>query len=80
MRRLLATFGMFAFALVAAPAARAAPVAPDGLVQVLADQELAYAKKGGKGWGRGWKGGRKGKWGGPPPWAPAHGLRRKRGW
>jgi hypothetical protein len=70
-----------AIALVAlAPAARAAPVAPGELIQSLADDELAYAKRGGKSWkgGKGWK---KAKWrGGPPYWAPAHGLRRKRGW
>ena len=81
MRHLLAMLAAIAFVLVAAPAVRAAPMSPDGLVQALADQELAYAKQGGKGWGKGWKGGKKAKWrGGPPPWAPAHGLRRKRGW
>ncbi|HEX8164614.1 MAG TPA: hypothetical protein VF601_02370 [Beijerinckiaceae bacterium] len=77
MRHLFATLGTLAFVLVAAPAVRAAPVSADSLVQALPDAALAYAKKGGKGW----KGGKKAKWrGGPPPWAPAHGLRRKRGW
>ena len=56
---------------------RAAPLPPESIVQVLAGEELAYVKKGGKGW----KHGKRAKWRhGPPPWAPAHGLRRKRGW
>jgi hypothetical protein len=77
MKILLAAVAVTAFVALA-PAAHAAPVAPAGLVQSLADEGLAYAKwKGGKGW----KGGKKAKWRrGPPPWAPAHGLRRKRGW
>ena len=77
MKHLLAAVAAVAFVALA-PAAQAAPVAPDGLVQSLAGKDLAYAKwKGGKGW----KGGKKAKWRrGPPPWAPAHGLRRKRGW
>jgi hypothetical protein len=77
MKHLLAALGAIALLAAAAPAVRAAPAGLDGLVQSLADDEVAYAKRGGKGW----KGGKKAKWrGGPPPWAPAHGLRRKRGW
>jgi hypothetical protein len=80
MRHLFATLGMLAFVAIAAPAG-ASPVSPDRLVQDLPDGAHAYVKKGGKGWKGGWKGGKKAKWrGGPPPWAPAHGLRRKRGW
>ncbi len=80
MHRIIATVGTIAFAVAstpATPAGRAAPLPPDGIVQVLADEELAYVKKGGKGW----KHGKRAKWRhGPPPWAPAHGLQRKRGW
>ena len=68
MHRIIATAGVIAFAVASTPAARAAPLPPDGIVQVLAEEELAYVKKGGKGW----KGGEGVKWGhGPPPWAPA---------
>ena len=77
MHRIIATVGTIAFAVVSTPAARAAPLPPEGIVQVLAGEELAYVKKGGKGW----KHAKRAKWRhGPPPWAPAHGLRRKRGW
>jgi hypothetical protein len=77
MNRFIAIAGTIAIVLLAAPAGRASPLSPDTAVEVPADQELAYMKKGGKGW----KHGKKVKWrGGPPPWAPAHGLRRKRGW
>jgi hypothetical protein len=77
MKPLLAAAAVIAFVALT-PAARAAPVAPDGLLPTPAEEDLAYAKwKGGKGW----KGGKKAKWGrGPPPWAPAWGYRRKRGW
>ena len=78
MYRLLATLGAVALGAVAAPAVHASPILPDQVVQTLTDQELAYMKKGGKGW-KGWKG-KKAKWRGPPPWAPAYGYRRKRGW
>ena len=75
MKQLFAAVAVVALVAVA-PAGSASPLAPDGLVPSSVD--TAYAKwKGGKGW----KGGKKAKWrGGPPPWAPAHGLRRKRGW
>ena len=76
MRHLLAAMGAAAFVVVAAPAVRASPVLPNQAVQALTDQELAYMKKGGKGW----KHGRKVRRHGPPPWAPAYGLRRKRGY
>ena len=77
MHRIIATIGTIAFALASTPAARAAPLPPEGIVQALSGEELAYVKKGGKGW----KHGKRAKWRhGPPPWAPAHGLRRKRGW
>jgi hypothetical protein len=77
MHRIIATVGTIAFAVVSTPAARAAPLPPEGIVQVLAGEQLAYVEKGGKGW----KQGKRAKWRhGPPPWAPAHGLRRKRGW
>lgn len=85
MRRLFVSLATVAFVLVAAPALRAAPApAPlEGLAQSLPDEAVAYAKKGwkgGKGWKmKGWKG-KKMRRHGPPPWAPAHGLRRKRGW
>jgi hypothetical protein len=74
--RFYAMLGTVAFVLVTAPTARAVSISPHALVQILPDEGLAYAKKGGKGW----KGGKKARWGGPPPWAPAHGFRRKRGW
>lgn len=78
MRRLLVTLGAVAFVALAAPAPRAAPAPTplDGLAQSLPDEAVAYAKKGGKGW----KMGKKMRRHGPPAWAPAHGLRRKRGW
>ena len=63
MHRIIATVGTIAFAVVSTPAARAAPLPPEGIVQALSGEELAYVK---------WRHG--------PPWAPAHGLRRKRGW
>ena len=74
MRYVLAILGAALFVMVAAPSVRAAPAALDQAVQTLADQELAYMKKGG--W-KGWKG-KKAKWRrGPPPWAPAWGRRAK---
>ena len=76
MRHLLTIFGAIIFASMAAPAVHASPVSLDHQIQTLPDEELAYMKK----WGRGAKG-KKAKWrNGPPPWAPAHGLRRKRGY
>jgi hypothetical protein len=79
MTYLLAAAGVVAL-IVAGSGARAAPATPEGIAQALANDDLAYAKwKGGKDW-KGWKG-KKVKWRrGPPPWAPAWGYRRKRGW
>lgn len=80
MRRLFVPLATLALVLVAAPAVRAAPAPTplEGLAQALPDDAVAYAKKGWKG-GKGWKG-KKMRRHGPPAWAPAHGLRRKRGW
>jgi hypothetical protein len=56
------------------PTARAATLPRDGIVQSIpAATQLAHTKY------KAWKV-KKVKRGGPPPWAPAHGLRRKRGW
>jgi hypothetical protein len=84
MRRLLAALGTAALVMITTSAVQASPVEAD--VQSLTDHEVAYAKKGGwHGGGKGWKHGR--AWGhhrgwhrGPPPWAPAHGYRRKYGY
>ena len=77
MRHVLAALGTVALVMIAAPATYASPV--DAAVQSLADQEIAYAKKGGwKGGGKGWKHGWKRR--GPPPWAPAWGQRYKHRW
>jgi hypothetical protein len=82
MRHLVASLSAVAFLAAAAPAAHASPHSPESLLQALPDGKIAFTKKGGKHWGgKHWKGGRHAKWrGGPPYWAPAHGLRRKRGW
>jgi hypothetical protein len=70
MRRSMIVFALLAGAVVAAPAARATGNLPDRIVQSLPDSSLAYSRykrvkvKAVK---------RRG----PPPWAPAHGLRRK---
>ena len=80
MRHLIAAAGLVACAALAAPAAQAAPVtqaapvALDRAVGSLPDAEVAYVKKGGKGW----KGGKAMKRRGPPPWAPAWGRRHRR--
>ena len=77
MRRFLAVLGTAALVMVTGPAVHATPVSVDGAVQSLTDSQTAYAKKGGwKHGGHGWGHHR----GGPPPWAPAHGWRRKHGW
>ena len=72
MHRLLATIALFALAIVAAPAAQAAPLSLDGVAKAFPDSQVSYAKN------KGWKGktmrGR-----GPPPWARARGYHRKRG-
>lgn len=70
MRRPLVVFGLLALVSVAPCAAQATPALPDGVVQSIADNSLAYAKY------KGWKG-KAVKRRGPPPWAPAHGRRRK---
>jgi hypothetical protein len=77
MRHVIAAIGTAALLLVAAPAVRASSL--DAAVQSLAEHEVAYAKKGGwHGRGKGWK--HSWKRGGPPPWAPAWGYRRKHRW
>ena len=71
MRQLVAIAGLLAIA--AAPfAARAAPVSPDGITQAIAGTQLAYAKYKSVKVRTG-----KVRRHGPPPWAPAHGYRRK---
>ena len=81
MRHVIAVCATLAVAGLAAPAARAGEAPLGTLVQSLDENQIAFVKKGG------WKGGKHGRaWGhhrvrrGPPPWAPAHGYRRKRGW
>lgn len=86
MRTLLAVLAAAALLTLGAPALQAASSPLPGAVQSLSDDAVAYAKKGG--WKGGWKGFKRGhayghrkfRRRGPPPWAPAHGLRRKRGY
>ena len=87
MRVLLATAAVLV-GIASAPA-YAASTSLEALAHSLPDEAIAFTKKGGKGWGhhKGWKhrkawkhAGRGHYYGGPPPWAPAWGLRRKRGW
>ena len=40
MHRIIATVGTIAFAVASTPAARAAPLPPEGIVQVLAARSL----------------------------------------
>jgi hypothetical protein len=69
-----AILGLAAAAVIALPSGgNARPDVDPFIAQAVQDTELTYAK-----W-KGWKG-KKVKYGGPPPWAPAHGYRRKRGW
>jgi hypothetical protein len=88
MRHLLAAIGIAAFVILAAPTAQATAVSLDAVAQSLPEDQIAFTKGGhGKG---GWKGGKHGRAyghhrgrhyrGGPPPWAPAHGWRRKHRW
>jgi hypothetical protein len=89
MRALLAALGTAALMIVAAPA-HAGSMSIEAAVQSLPDHAIIYAKKGGwhgggKGWKHGWKHGHgwghHRRWhGGPPPWAPAWGWRRKHGY
>ena len=80
MRHPVIAAGLIACAALAAPSAHAAPVAQTAPVALgaalgaLPDADIAYVKKGGKGW----KGGKAMKRGGPPPWAPAWGRRYRR--
>ena len=80
MRHLVAAAGLAACAALAAPPAQAAPaaqttsVALDTALGSLPDAEIAYVKKGGKGW----KMGKKVRRHGPPAWAPAWGRRYRR--
>ena len=85
MRHLLAAVATATFMVFANPAAQAASALSDFTGSISEDQ-IAFTK-GGKGWkggkhGGGWgdKGGRHWRGGGPPPWAPAHGWRRKHRW
>ena len=82
MRNLFAALGAAALLTFSAPAVQAASSPVPDAVQSLPEDVVAYAKKGG--WKGGWKGGKGWKKGwkrrGPPPWAPAWGYRRKRGW
>jgi hypothetical protein len=74
VRPILALTAFLALAIVAAPTARATTLPLDGIAQFIpAGAQLAYAKY------KGWKV-KKVKRRGPPPWAPAHGRRWKRGW
>ena len=89
MRHLLAAIGTAAFVILAAPTAQATAVSLDAVAQSLPEDQIAFTKGGhGKGgWkgvkhcGHGW-GHKRGRHyrGGPPPWAPAHGWRRKHRW
>ena len=86
MRLLLAALGTAALAVITSPPSQATP--QDWLVQSLSQDQTSFAKGGhGQGWKgakhtRGWgqRGGRHWRRGGPPPWAPAHGWRRKHRW
>ena len=69
MRRPLIGFALLAGVLVAPPAARATADSPDH-IRSIADSSSTYAKY------KGWQA-KAVKRRGPPPWAPAHGLRRK---
>ena len=76
MRQVIAALGTAALIVTLAPAIQANPLGP--AVRSLTDDEVVYTRKGG------WHGGRKPwkhawKRRGPPPWAPAWGLRHKRG-
>ena len=73
MRHFLAATGLIALAIVTAPTAQATPASLDEIAQSIPDSGLSYAKN------KGWKG-KTMKRRGPPRWAPAHGLRRKRGY
>ncbi len=84
MHHIVAAATLLALSGFAVPDARAAETSLDRLVQSLPDEDTVYVKKGGWQSGKGWKHGR--AWGhhrvrgGPPPWAPAHGYRRKHRW
>jgi hypothetical protein len=74
VRPLLALTAFLVLAIMAAPTARAAALPLDGTAQsISAGAQLVYAKY------KGWKV-KKVRRRGPPPWAPAHGLRWKRHW
>jgi hypothetical protein len=75
MRPLLATCALLAL-VIATPTARAAAPGLHAIAQTLSPTNVSYAKNKSV---KGWKA-KNVKRGGPPPWAPAHGLRRKRGW
>ena len=74
MRHVLVIIGLLATAAITTSSARAqTPSLHEGIAITISDTRLVYAKF------KGWKG-KAMKRRGPPRWAPAHGLRRKRGW
>jgi hypothetical protein len=74
MQHLFAAIGLGAIAIILPPSSRGTAAPIDGIAQsTILDSDLSYAKyKGAKGKAM--------KRRGPPRWAPAHGLRRKRGY
>ena len=88
MRRLVLVCSAAILMSLAAGSGPAGAMPLERLAQSLAEEQVAFAKKGGKGWKhghKGWKHSRKAwkhgprysrGWG-PPPWAPAHGRRAK---
>ena len=82
--RLLLAVAVVAVGLASSPA-HATPTSLEAIAHSLPEIATAFVKKGGKGWGhhKGWKHQKawkhRGRYGGPPPWAPAWGLRAKRG-